>query len=51
VADNWATKALRTKVEQAVDTLMAGEVRDGAMQLWRIGMSTSDFRFAAGLRC
>jgi hypothetical protein len=49
MTDEWATGELRDQVGRAVDDVLAGEVRDGAMALWRLGMTSGDLGLASGL--
>src|SRR5215217_215479 len=45
----WADAAFRAQVAAALDRVLAGPVRDGAMDLWRLGLATGHFGFAGGL--
>jgi len=49
VVDDWATDAFRDEVRRASDAVLDGDVCDGAMTLWRLGMANSGLGFAGGL--
>jgi hypothetical protein len=49
MADPWASDTFRDDVGQACDSILEGDVHDGAMRLWELGMSNTDLGFAGGL--